>query len=187
MAYVVDSAPRFLECPLRYQLGRLDVTGVAIRIFVGLVRRPRTFLAAGMLARFALLGSRGEHCIARMAGAPDPLTDRLANKILSACARRQRERCIGVAGQLEIRVQTGTGAGVAGPDFGNLKLGHAHMLLALVFLAGGGRESGAFLAAGVLAVDADLVRAEGRLAPVAGAAHSHADRLVHPGQLEVGG
>lgn len=187
VAYVVDTAPRFLESPLGYQPGRLDVTGVAIGVFVGLVRCPRTLLAADMLARLALLGSRCERSIARMTGTSNPLADRFADEILSACARRQRERCIGVAGQLEIRVQAGAGAGVAGPNLGHLELGYAQLFLALVFLAGGGREPRAFLAAGVLAVDADLVRAEGRLTPVAGAAHSHADRLGHPCQLEVGG
>lgn len=140
-----------------------------------------------MLARFAFLGSRCEHGLARMARTPDPLADRLADEILSTCARGQRERCIGVAGQLEIRVQTGAGAGMTGLNVGDLELGHAELFLALFLLAGGGRESWAFLASRVLAVDADLVRAEGRLAPVAGAAHSHADRLVHPGKLEVGG
>lgn len=180
MAYVVDSTSRFLEGPVGHQFGRLDVTGVATRVFLQTVRCPRTFLAARMLARLALLGSRGEHGLAPMTGAPDSLANGLADKVLSACARGQRERCIGVAGQLEVRVQTGTGAGMTGPDLGDLELGRAQLLLALSFLPCGGRESRTFLAARVLAVDADLVRTEGRLAPVACAAHSHADRLVDP-------
>lgn len=50
-----------------------------------------------------------------------------------------------------------------------------------------GREAWAFLAAWVLAVDADLVRAEGRVAAVAGAAHAHTDRLGDSGELQIGG
>lgn len=39
--------------------------------------------------------------------------------------------------------------------------------------------AGTLLAADMLAVDAELVGAEGGLAAMAGAAHSHADRLGH--------
>lgn len=104
MAYVMDSAPRFLVRPLGYQLGRLNIARIAIGVFFEFGRSPWTFLAAYVLARFALLRSRSEHRPAGMTSASNPLADRLADKILSASARGQRERRMRVTCQPEVRV-----------------------------------------------------------------------------------
>lgn len=47
--------------------------------------------------------------------------------------------------------------------------------------------TGTFLASGVLAIDADLVGAKSRLAPVAGTADTHANGLAHSLDGHVGG
>lgn len=104
MADVVDSAPRFPERPFRVQLEQLSVPGIAIGILVEFGRVPWTFLAARMLARLALLGPGSEHRPAGMTGASGPLADGLADKVLAAGARGQRQRCVRVARQLEVRV-----------------------------------------------------------------------------------
>lgn len=104
MAYVVDSAPRFPERPFRLQLEHLSIPRIAIGILVELGRVPWTFLAARMLARLALLGPRSEHRPTGMTSASDPLADGLADKVLPAGARGQRQRCVRVARQLEVRV-----------------------------------------------------------------------------------
>lgn len=54
-------------------------------------------------------------------------------------------------------------------------------LAILAILVAGGWVSGALCAAGVLAVDAYFLCAEGGFAAVAGTAHSHADWLRYTG------
>ena len=73
---------------------------------------------------------------------------------------------------------------LSGADLEDLGLGNPQLLGILMLM---GREAWALLAAWVLAVDADLVRAEGRVAAVAGAAHAHTDRLGDSGELQIGG
>jgi len=69
-------------------------------------------------------------------------------------------------------------------DFGDPRLGDTRLLCIFFVLM---CEPWALLAAWVLAVDTDLVRAEGRVAAVAGAAHTHSDRLGDSGKLQIGG
>lgn len=54
-----------------------------------------------------------------------------------------------------------------------------------LLLRAGGRISRAFLAADMLAVDADLVRSIGRLASVTDPTDPHANRLLHPFHVQI--
>lgn len=128
----------------------------------GDVRVSRTDLAANMMAAGTLGRPRSKSRLASMTGAPDPLTNGLANEILTARARGN--------GQGRLPDLRGHG--------GRLALGHQRMEGGLgVVLGLGRRMTRTLLATGVLAVDADLVRAESGLAAVAGAADTHADGL----------
>jgi hypothetical protein len=74
---------------------------------------------------------------------------------------------------------------LTGADLGDLALGQRGVLIGI--LLAGCWAAGTFLAAWVLAIDADFVGAEGRFAAVTGAADSHANRLGDPRELQVGG
>ena len=184
MTYIMHTASRLLERPLGFQqLGRIDIARIAVRILVQLGRLARTAFAADMVAGLALLVARLVHSPAHVAAAADSLAHRLVDEVGPARARRHLQRRQRVARQPELVRVDGGGAELAGPDLGDL--GTLDAWVVLILLAGG-REARALLAARVLAIDAHLVRAEGRLAAVAGAVHSHANRLGDPRELEVG-
>lgn len=72
-----------------------------------------------------------------------------------------------------------------GANLGNLRrLRETRLLCILVLIVRW--ESWAFLAAWVLAVDTDLVRAKGGVAAMTGTAYAHADRLGDSRKLQIG-
>lgn len=181
MAYVMDSASWISPRPVRFQLRRVDIARIAVRVFDQLGRFARTSLAANMLARSTFLGATSKRRPASMASAPDPLANRLADEIRPARARGHRQRQRRVTRQLEMRADRGPTA-LAGHELRDLGLWNARVLSILLAARWVAR---ALLAAWVLAVGADLVRAERRLAAVAGAAHSHADWLANSCELQI--
>lgn len=137
-----------------------------------------------MAARSALLGTLDKDCFTEMTSASNTLNHFLANEILAARARGDRKRNIRVAGILEVRCKRESAA-LARADFTDFGLGDQFALaFGLLF---GGWEAGAFGAARVLAVDADLLGTKGGFAAVAGSANSHANGLGDPGQFDVAG
>lgn len=137
-----------------------------------------------MAARSALLGTLDKDCFTKMTSTSNTLDHFLANEILAARARWDSKRNIRVASILEVRCKRKSAA-VARANFTDLGLGD-QFALALGLLLGGW-EAGAFGAARVLAVDADLLRAKGGFAAVAGSTDSHANRLGDSGQFDVAG
>lgn len=133
------------------------------------LRIARAFLASDMATDSAFLRVSDKQRLAQMAVATNSLHDGLPNQILSTGTRWDGERWV---------------------------LGGLRSLACLSFLRGGGSSlsfssrflllgslgdgvAGTFLAAGMLAVAADLVGTEGGLAAVAGSPDSHADWLFH--------
>lgn len=186
----MNSAPRFLERPLVLQSKQIDITWrlriprISIRILLQLDGFTGTSLAANMAALRALLGATRKDSSASVTIAAHPLLDGLADQILAARARRHRQRRLRVAGVAQESRDIELAA-LAGADLGDLGLRDRGVLVGVTFA--GWWRTWALLAAWVLAVHADLVGTKSCLAAVAGAAHSHADRLGDPGQLEVGG
>lgn len=70
---------------------------------------------------------------------------------------------------------------LASTDLGDLRLSSTWLLCSPVELAR--RVSRTFLAARVLAIDTNLVQAEGGVAAVTGATHAHADRFGDSDEL----
>lgn len=188
MANVMDPTARLPESAIGLQLEqvwRVDIARITIRILIQLGWLAGTLLAADMLAVLALLGIGGKGLPTRVTAPPDSLAHSLADEIRPARTRLHLQRGIGVTRQLEVLVER-RGAVLSGADLGDLGLGDtrlARRILAVLVRW----ESWALLAAWVLAVDADLIRAEGCVAAVAGAAHAHADGFGDPCELQIGG
>lgn len=186
----MNSAPRLLKRPIRFQIQfrRFSIPGIPIRILIQLRRLARTLLAPYMATRSALLRARRKDCFAFMTSPANTLSDWLLDEILSARARGHTQRCGGVTCKTQVRrvrlsaILAGLNLGL---NFRDLALGVRGVLIGILFA--GWWVAGTFLAAWVLAIDADFVGAEGCFAAVTGAAHSHADRLGNSGELQVGG
>lgn len=174
----------FLESPVGYQLGRINIARIAIRILVELGWFSWTFLAAYMVTGSALLGTLDKSCLAYMTSASNPLNNILANEVLAARTGGNRKWNGWISRILEVRCQR-DGATLTRTNFANLGLGNQFALgLSLLFR---GWEARALLAARVLAVDADLLGTEGRFTAVTSSTNSHANRLGHSGQFDIAG
>lgn len=136
-----------------------------------------------MLTIRALFRASHESRITPVTAAPNALTSLLLDKVLASRARGHGQWCSWVTRVAQVR-RKGRATSLAGADLRDLGLGDRGVFVWILFA--GGRVAGTFLAAGVLAVDADLVGAEGGFAAVAGAADSHADGLRDAGELEIG-
>jgi len=135
------------------------------------VRIARTYLAPYM-STIDTLGRilRRKQALTLMTDPSHALSNRPTNQVLATTAGRNRKFCLlspprqfcqpSIPRLLLLQQR---------PDSTLLRLGDG--------LAFRRRVTGTFLAAGVLAVDADFVGAEGGLAAVTGAADAHADRL----------
>lgn len=168
--------------PLRLESRGFHVPGISIRILVRFMRIARTFLAPHMAAGRAHLRTRRKHRLARVAPSADPLDNLFPNKILSARARGHNQRRGWVARQLEMR-RNRERTRLPGANLCNPGPGNARLLIVVCFA--GWWEARAFLASGVLAVDADLLWAEGGFAAVAGAVDAHADWFGYSSELDV--
>lgn len=129
-------------------------------------RVARAHCASNMLASTAFRSIRSEHSTTLMTCPADSLSGRVVDDILAAGARRQRKRrLLGFMLHRDSFVQFLRDNGL------ECSLGVVPVVVGL-----GGRVVRAALAADVLAVDANFVRAKGGLAAMAGTAHSHPDR-----------
>lgn len=135
-----------------------------------------------MATRRAHFRTRRKHRLARVAPPAHTLNDLFPNQILPPRARGHHQRRRRVTRQLEMR-RNRERARLPGANFGDARPGHARLLIVARFA--GWWEARAFLASGVLAVDADLFRAEGGFAAVAGPVDAHADWLGDSGELDV--
>ena len=145
------------------------------------IRIPRTLLATYVPATNALRSIRGRKQIAALVTiASNPLSSRSSNQILTTRARRNRKLPFpNLASRHDRRTVRIPSPGFPLRDSsfrGQLGL---LLLLLLRGLALGRRVTRTFLATSVLAVDADLVGAEGSLASVTSASNTHANWLVH--------
>lgn len=122
-----------------------------------------------MLAVLTLRSLSVEQGATAVTGAANPLLDGLADQVLATSAR----------GNGEHRSLALFGTWFLCRYDGSLCLG----LLLLLRLSR--RVARTLLATGVAAANADLVRTKGRLAVVAGATDSHADRLLHALNVQV--
>ena len=137
----------------------------------GNVRIAWASLAADVAASGAFLDMLLEHGIAAMAGATNATPDRFVDEILPTSARGDGEKRIRL---LDFPL-VGFGLGGLGGFGLPLLLPGSSLLL---FLGTGGRITGAFLAADVLAAGTNLVGAKRGLAAMAGAADTHANWLL---------
>ena len=133
------------------------------------IRIARTDLAPNMLATGALGGMRSEYRITPVTCPSHSLPDWPADEILTAGSRGQRQLVLSWLGLYRLHC---LGLRLLGEK--GLERGPGLFLLVLGLRLGMAR---AFLASNVLAVHADLVGAESRLAAMAGAADSHAAGL----------
>lgn len=180
-----------------YPLGYLFVLGLGFKLANGSIegrgrglfdiRFTRTLLATGMTTSSALRSLRSrKQRLASVTKPSNPLSSRSTDQILAARVRRESDFCMpGFAvrqDQRRVRVDSVLGPPVSrtpgsGGTSSRSRSRNSH-----------GRRIGlalrewvtrAFLAPDVLAVDAESIRAKGRLAPVAGTTDSHADWLAH--------
>ena len=147
------------------------------------IRIPRTLLATYVPATNALRSIRGRKQIAALVTiASNPLSSRSSNQILTTRARRNRKLPFpNLASRHDRRTVRIPSPGFPLRDSGFH--GQLGLLLLLLLLLRGlaleRRVTRTLLATGVLTVNADLVGAEGSLAPMTGASNTHANRLVH--------
>lgn len=137
----------------------------------------RAGLASDMLALLALLGSSCKQSLALMAVAADTLADRFADNVLATLGRWASKERSGAAMSPHLRGQVHREVAALAKNLGELGLGNRRLSGRGLVLGTGGRRARAFLAAWVLAVDADLFWAKGGLAAVAAAADTHANGL----------
>ena len=133
----------------------LDVARVSVGPLAQLGRIPWALCAPNVTALFADSGcGRNEKSIASVAGAPDPLLDRMVDSLFASFGGNRQELLL-------LRL--------VGP-FRLFALLDGRLLLGI---------AGALLAALVLTLGADFVGAISRVAVVAGAMHTHADGLLN--------
>ena len=145
------------------------------------IRIPRTLLATYMPTTNTLRSiGRRKQIAAQVTIASNPLSSRSSNQILTTRARRNRKLPFpNLASRHDRRTVRVPSPGFPLRDSGfHGQLGRL-LLLLLRGLALERRVTRTPLATGVLTVNADLVGAEGSLAPVTGASNTHANRLVH--------
>ena len=145
------------------------------------IRIPRTLLATYVPTTNTLRSiGRRKQIAAQVTIASNPLSSRSSNQILTTRARRNRKLPFpNLASRHDRRTVRIPSPGFPLRDSsfrGQLGL---LLLLLLRGLALGRRVTRTFLATSVLAVDADLVGAEGSLASVTSASNTHANWLVH--------
>lgn len=86
MAYIMNATTGLPESAIILQLQRIwrvNITRIAIGMFVQSGWITGTLLAPDMHAVRTFLGTAGKDCPTRMAVSPDTLSNRLANQILS--------------------------------------------------------------------------------------------------------
>ena len=147
------------------------------------IRIPRTLLATYVPTTNTLRSiGRRKQIAAQVTIASNPLSSRSSNQILTTRARRNRKLPFpNLASRHDRRTVRIPSPGFPLRDSGFH--GQLGLLLLLLLLLRGlaleRRVTRTLLATGVLTVNADLVGAEGSLAPMTGASNTHANRLVH--------